>query len=218
MPADRMCAECGAAIPPGSTDGLCTRCLFSLGLDVPEAPESTLPVPDLAPLLAKAVPALGVKFHYFGDYELLEEIARGGMGVVFRAQQISLNRTVALKLITAGHLASEDAVKRFHVEAEAAARLDHPNIVPIYEIGDHEGHHYLSMKLVEGGCLAQRIAGGMARKGESEPARISESHSPTFPLAHVPTEKSGPHHVGCYGTKEAAALMGKVSRAVHYAH
>lgn len=96
----------------------------------------------------------------FGDYHIEGEIARGGMGVVYRARHSKLNRTVALKMILAGRLASEDVVKRFYSEAEAAARLDHSGIVSIYEIGRLEDQHFFSMAFVDGGSLAAKVKQG----------------------------------------------------------
>lgn len=125
------------------------------------------------------------------DYEILGELGRGGMGVVYRARQASLQRDVALKVILAGEFASEAAVRRFRVEAEAAARLDHPNIVPIFDIGECEGRHFFSMQLVEGGTLADVVA------GRPWPGRAP---------------------VDLRSVSKLVALAGTLARAVHYAH
>jgi Serine/threonine protein kinase len=117
-----------------------------------------------------------------GDYELLEEIGRGGQGVVFRARQKSLNRIVAVKVIGLGQWATPAHLKRFRLEAEAAASLDHPCIVPIYEVGERDGQCYFSMKFVEGGQLDEVT--------QQRPISI----------------------------RQAAELISKVARTVHYAH
>jgi serine/threonine protein kinase len=96
----------------------------------------------------------------FGEYELVAEVARGGMGVVYRARQLKLNRVVALKMILGGRLASADDLVRFRTEAEAAAGLQHPSIVQIHEVGEIEGQHFFSMQFIEGTTLGQRVAQG----------------------------------------------------------
>lgn len=142
---------------------------------LPEAPRNELPADD-PPATASPLRV--------ADYELLEPIARGGMGSVWRARQLSAGRIVAYKTVAGGLLASSAERRRFRTEIEAAALLDHPHIVPIYDVGDDDGRPFFTMRLMEGGTLTQQIA--------HRPSPISP--------------------------REAAALLVKVARAVHFAH
>ena len=144
--------------------------------------ESTVVSPNRKPN-DESEPIQRIRVKYFGDYELLEEIARGGMGIVYKAKQSTLKRVVALKMILAGQLAGDEDIKRFRTEAEAAARLDHPNIVPIFEIGEHEEQHYFSMAYVDGQNLARRISQGPLPIAEA--VELMKKVSQAVGYAHV---------------------------------
>src|SRR6266567_3962594 len=178
--ATRVCENCGEKIFEDAPKGLCPACVLEtgLGLLADEIDEK-----ETTPLPRHGAPAHPADVLLdFGDYELLEEIGRGSQGVVYRARQKSLNRTVALKVIGLGQWATQAHLKRFRREAEAAANLDHPCIVPIYEVGEREGSCYFSMKFIDGGQLDE-----VAKR---------------TPIS----------------SRNAAELIAKLARTVHYAH
>lgn len=141
------CCQCGGSPGEATVAGLCPRCLARLAFG-PEEPDVTELPPSLEVL------------RRFGDYDLLEEIARGGMGVVYRGRQRSLNREVAIKLLRDGVLASAEDARRFRVEAAVVAALNHPQIVGIHEVGEHEGQQFFSMPLIRGQDLARLTRSG----------------------------------------------------------
>ncbi len=162
------CRTCGTEVPATAPFGHCPKCLIDLGFG---------PWPD-----ELAAHKSSDDRQRFGDYELIEQLGRGGMGVVYKARQVRLNRLVALKMIGAGEFASPIMIQRFHREAEAAANLHHPHIVPIYEIGELRGQHFYSMQLVDGSGLDKHIdrfgfacKPGNAGASTALPARQDES-------------------------------------------
>lgn len=182
-----MCPVCRHALPGSAPEGLCPKCLWATLMN-PELPAGG----DDAETLAGS----GAEVLIGGDYELLGEIARGGMGVIYRARQTTLNRVVALKMVLTARLPGEEEMRRFRAEAEAVASLEHPNIIPIHEVGEAEGRPYFTMKYVPGGSLADRLA--------------------ATPVASP--DKAAPAGPGGPDLKDAVTLVAKIARAVHHAH
>lgn len=181
------CQQCGNTVQEAVAAGLCLHCLLQRAL---------LPLP-----VAEAVSAEDSPIRRVGPYLLLEEIARGGMGIVFRARERDLGRVVALKLLRGAEWASGDSLERFRTEARAAASLVHPHIVPIYAFGDDGGNWYIAMRLIEGGSLASWVR-QRAAENAGGPKASDRIQSSEKPAVH----------------REAAVILKKVAEAMHHAH
>ena len=161
----KTCVTCGAELSPELPGTKCPACLLEFGMAGIEPGEDSLPRKTGTGPAAGRASGMG----RLGDYELLAEIARGGQGVVYRARHISLDREVALKMLPFGPWATEAHLERFRTEARVTAELDHPAIVPIYDIGEFEGQHYFTMKLIDGAGLNRLPPGQLL-----SPRRVAE--------------------------------------------
>jgi WD40 repeat protein/serine/threonine protein kinase len=155
-----ICPDCGNVLTEAQR-GVCPRCLLRGFVDTPPLEEEGADglASDVHLVLADGTTS-AMPFRQLGDYDLLEKVGQGGMGVIFKARQRSLDRIVALKLLRAGSLATPADIARFRTEAAAAGRLRHPNIVAIYEVGEHADQHFYSMDFVPGQSLARALRQG----------------------------------------------------------
>jgi WD40 repeat protein len=151
---DRRCPECQAPLESGALDGICPRCLAGLLFDPGPIPEATLVTEEnratTPPMTTRSV------LLELPGYEVTRELARGGMGIVYQATQLEPRREVALKMLLPHQLEAEAFQERFLLEARAIARLEHPHILPVYQVGEHDGVPFFTMKLAAGGSLAER--------------------------------------------------------------
>jgi serine/threonine protein kinase len=210
MSQGRYCRGCGAPLAADTAEWCCFECSLLAGFKTTRvtiirqslassedaaAPEATTSAATMISQRREpGSPKLPAPLARFGDYELLSELGRGGMGVVYKARHTQLQRVVALKMILRGHWATRHDIQRLHSEAKAAAHLDHPSIVPIYDVGECDGQHFFSMKLIEGGSLARRIGEFGLWSADNNRQAVRDRQS------------------------LIAGMVARVARAVHHAH